>query len=67
MVSSLFVPEIDVYIDDYRKRVPDLACFTAEQINATRHGTKVVQTFVLELFFDLQSAVAESFADVQVN
>lgn len=43
------VPEIDVYIDEYRKRIPDLAFFTAQQIQQARSGTKVVPTFVIEL------------------
>jgi Uma2 family endonuclease len=49
------VPEIDVYIDEYRKRVPDLAYFTAEQIKETRKGIKVVPTFVIELLSDSES------------
>ena len=56
------VPEIDVYIDDYRKRVPDFACFTAEQIKATRQGTKIVPAFLIELLSD-----SEGFTDVQTK
>ena len=59
------IPEIDVYIDDYRKRVPDLACFSAEQIKATRHGAKVVPAFVIELLSDSRFAVAKGFNNVE--
>ncbi|TAF95499.1 MAG: hypothetical protein EAZ46_07625, partial [Runella sp.] len=44
MTTELFankgrlVPEIDVYIDEYRKRIPDLAFFTAQQIKQARSG-----------------------------
>ena len=54
------VPEADTYIDEYRKRVPDLAYFTAEQIKQAAIGVKVVPAFVIELVSD-----SESFDDVE--
>ena len=59
MKGRLF-PETDVYIDSFRKRIPDLAYFTDAQIQATRSGTKVVPAFVIELVSD-----SESFDDVE--
>jgi Uma2 family endonuclease len=47
--------EIDVYIDEYSKRIPDLAYFTDEQIKAAAKGTKVVPAFVIELLSDSES------------
>lgn len=60
--GGILASKIDVYIDDYCKRVSDLACFTAEQIKATRHGQKVVPSFVIELLSD-----SESFDDVEAK
>ena len=54
------LPEADTYIDEYRKRVPDLAYFTAEQIKQAATGIKVVPAFVIELLSD-----SESFDDVE--
>ena len=54
------LPEADTYIDEYRKRVPDLAYFTAEQIKKAAIGVKVVPAFVIELLSD-----SESFDDVE--
>ena len=54
------VPEADTYIDEYRKRVPDLAYFTAKQIKQAAIGIKVVPAFVIELLSD-----SESFDDVE--
>ena len=51
--------EVDTYIDIFRKRVPDLAFFTSNQINAAYLGEKVVPAFTIELLSD-----SESFADV---
>jgi Uma2 family endonuclease len=56
------IPEIDVYIDEYRKRVPDLAFFTGEQIRQTRTGAKVVPAFVIEILSN-----SESFDDVETK
>ena len=54
------IPEADTYIDEYRKRVPDLAYFTADQIKQAAMGIKVVPAFVIELLSD-----SESFDDVE--
>jgi Uma2 family endonuclease len=54
--------EADTYIDEYRKRIPDLAYFTSQQIKDARNGTKVVPAFVIELLSD-----SESFNDVEIK
>ena len=54
------LPEADTYIDEYRKRVPDLAYFTADQIKQAAMGIKVVPAFVIELLSN-----SESFDDVE--
>jgi Uma2 family endonuclease len=51
--------EADSYIDGVRKRVPDLAYFTAEQRQAIRRGERVSTRFAIELLSD-----SESFQDV---
>jgi len=53
------LPEADAYIDEYRKRIPDLAYFTADQIRQAATGTKVVPAFVIELLSN-----SESYGDV---
>lgn len=59
---SELVPEIDVYIDEYRKRIPDLAYFTDQQIKDTRKGIKAMPIFIIELLSD-----SEGFNDVEVK
>ncbi|TAF31917.1 MAG: Uma2 family endonuclease [Cytophagales bacterium] len=59
--------EADTYIDEYRKRIPDLAYFTSEQIKQTRLGIKVIPVFVIELLSDSRSAAPESFNDVEIK
>ncbi len=56
------LPETDVYIDEYRKRIPDLAFFTAQQIKQAAKNTKVVPSFVVELLSN-----SESFDDVETK
>ena len=56
------LPEADTYIDEYRKRVPDLAYFTADQIKQAAMGIKVVPAFVIELLSN-----SESFSDVETK
>ena len=51
--------ESDTYVDLFRKRVPDMAYFTLNQIYEAAKGTKVVPAFTIELLSD-----SESFADV---
>lgn len=47
--------ECDVYIDEFRKRITDLAYFTKEQITATKKGEKVVSTFAMEILSPSES------------
>jgi Uma2 family endonuclease len=56
------LPEADTYIDEYRKRIPDLAYFTAQQIKQAAQGVKVVPLFVIELLSD-----SETFTDVELK
>ena len=51
--------EADSYVDGARKRVPDLAYFTAEQKQAIRNGERVSTLFAIGLLSD-----SESFEDV---
>ncbi|GAB4036434.1 Uma2 family endonuclease [Spirosoma jeollabukense] len=51
--------EIDSYIDNFRKRVPDLTYFTAEQRQAIRQGERVNTLFAIEILSD-----SESYQDV---
>ncbi len=45
-------PEMDSYIDDVRKRRPDLGYFTMSQITATRTGSLVKTRFAIEILSD---------------
>jgi Uma2 family endonuclease len=54
------VTEMDTYIDSFRKRVPDMAYFTYQQIIETTKGIKVVPAFVIELLSD-----SKSYSDVE--
>ncbi len=45
-------PEMDSYIDDVRKRRPDLGYFTMSQIMATRTGNLVKSRFAIEILSD---------------
>ncbi len=51
--------ETDSYVDGARKRVPDLAYFTKEQIDRNRTGERSSTLFAIELLSD-----SESFEDV---
>ncbi len=51
--------ESDTYIDLLRKRVPDMAYFTLNQIFEAAKGAKVVPAFTIEILSD-----SESFTDV---
>ncbi|WP_019988758.1 Uma2 family endonuclease [Rudanella lutea] len=53
------LPEADSYVDGVRKRVPDLAYFTADQLLAIRRGGRVSTRFAIEILSD-----SESFEDV---
>jgi len=43
------IPEADSYVDDQRKRIPDLAYFMAEQRKHIRAGKKVATLFAIEI------------------
>ncbi len=47
--------EFDSYVDALRKRVPDLAFFSAAQIKATRAGERVMPVFTIEVLSDSES------------
>ncbi len=51
--------EMDAYIDSTRKRRPDLAYFTAEQIAEMRAGQHLATLFAIEILSD-----SESYKDV---
>ena len=57
--NDSLLAEADSYVDGARKRVPDLAYFTAEQKQAIRAGERVKTPFAIELLSD-----SESFEDV---
>jgi Uma2 family endonuclease len=48
-------PEMDSYIDDTRKRRPDLAYFTLEQIEETGQGIRQKTRFAIEILSDSES------------
>ncbi len=52
-------PEMDSYVDDSRKRRPDLAYFSLNQIKATADGERQRTRFPIEILSD-----SESFDDV---
>jgi Uma2 family endonuclease len=67
------VQEIDIPIDEFRKRVADLAYFTENQIVATANGQKAVPSFAIELLSpneileDIEDKIQDYFdAGVQV-
>ena len=47
--------EFDSYVDSHRKRVPDLAFFSVDQIAATRVGKRVMPAFTIEVLSDSES------------
>ncbi len=53
------LPEADSYVDGTRKRVPDLAYFTIEQLENIRLGKRVSTHFAIEILSD-----SESYEDV---
>jgi Uma2 family endonuclease len=48
-------PEMDSYVDDVRKRRPDLAYFTFDQIEATRTGARQSTRFAIEILSESES------------
>jgi Uma2 family endonuclease len=53
------MPEGDSYVDNTRKRIPDLIYVTAEQHQAIRQGERIKTLFAIELLSD-----SESYEDV---
>lgn len=57
--KHLLMPEFDSYVDNTRKRIPDLTYFTADQRQAIRRGERVGTLFAIEILSD-----SESYGDV---
>ncbi len=53
--KHLLLPEADSYVDKFRKRIPDLAYFTAEQRLAIRQGERVNTLFAIEILSDSEA------------
>jgi Uma2 family endonuclease len=51
----VLLPEFDSYVDDTRKRIPDLTYFTVEQRQAIRRGERVNTLFAIEILSDSES------------
>lgn len=49
------MPEADSYVDNKRKRIPDLTYFTAEQLESIRQGNRVKTLFAIEILSDSES------------
>jgi len=49
------LPEMDSYVNSMRKRVPDLAYFTAEEIQQMRQGIRIKSRFAIEILSDSES------------
>ncbi len=67
------LPESDVPIDDFRKRIADLAYFNENQVNQAANGQKVIPSFAIELLSpnevleDIEDKIQDYFdAGVQV-
>ncbi len=57
--GDILMPESDSYVDEKRKRVPDLTYFSAQQLLDIRAGNRVKTAFAIEILPD-----SESFEDV---
>jgi Uma2 family endonuclease len=71
--GDMLLPKSDIPIDEFRKRVADLAYFTDNQIVAAANGQKVVPSFAIELLSpnevleDIEDKIQDYFdAGVQV-
>lgn len=53
--KHLLLPEGDSYVDDKRKRIPDLTYITAEQRQAIRRGERVNTLFAIEILSDSET------------
>lgn len=49
------LPEADSYVDAKRKRIPDVAYFTAEQRKDIRAGKKVAASFAIEILSESET------------
>ena len=47
--------EGDAYVDTFRKRIPDLAIFTDEQIREAKTGKRVMPPLAIEILSDSES------------
>ncbi|MEO7311344.1 MAG: Uma2 family endonuclease [Chitinophagaceae bacterium] len=54
-LSGVLASEVDVFVDEDRKRIPDLAFFTDEQVLAAAKGEKVVSAFAIEILSDSET------------
>ena len=57
--GDVLLPELDSYVSQTRKRVPDLTYFTANEIKQMRQGARIKTRFAIEILSD-----SESFEDV---
>lgn len=53
--GDVLMPETDSYVDGFRKRVPDLTYFTAEQLQAIRRGERIKTAFAIEILSDSET------------
>ncbi|WP_373515893.1 Uma2 family endonuclease [Persicitalea sp.] len=53
--NHILYPELDSYVDNTRKRIPDLTYFTAEQRQAMRRGERANTLFAIEILSDSES------------
>ena len=54
--------EIDIYVDEQRKRIADLAFFNQQQILSSANGTTEVPSFAIELL-----SPSETFREIEVK
>ncbi|MEY4902685.1 MAG: hypothetical protein RLZZ292_500 [Bacteroidota bacterium] len=54
--GGMLFSECDAYIDSFRKRVPDLAFFTKQQIEDGRKGVKTIPSFAIEILSHSEAA-----------
>ncbi len=47
--------EADSYVDEFRKRIPDLALFSLEEMRKAHKGEKIQTTFAIEILSDSES------------
>lgn len=47
--GDVLMAKADVYVDEFRRRIPDLVHFSAEQLQAIREGNRVSTAFAIEM------------------